>query len=107
MNAVAHDLSPALHIAEARVIELPSGTSFAQFLMVFLNLKRPFLFIDVSCLVLSFEEEEFFLAHILIDLHYGQECPHVEYRLLVCRVRRSVPNVLDVRELSPESVSQL
>ena len=37
MNAFAHDLSPALHIAEAKVIELPSGTSFAQFLMVFLT----------------------------------------------------------------------
>ena len=38
-KAFAHDLSPALHIAEAKVIELPSGTSFAQFLMVFLTLR--------------------------------------------------------------------
>ena len=56
-KAFAHDLSPALHIAEAKVIELPSGTSFAQFLMVFLTLEV--LFIDVSCVVLSFEEEIF------------------------------------------------
>ena len=34
-KAFSYDLSPALHIAEAKVIELLSGTSFAQFLMVF------------------------------------------------------------------------
>ena len=33
-KTVCYDSSPALHIAEARVIELPSGTSLAQFLMV-------------------------------------------------------------------------
>ena len=48
MKAFGYDLSPALHIAEAKVIELPSGTSFAQFLMVFLTLRL--LFIDVSAL---------------------------------------------------------
>ena len=32
-KTVCYDSSPALHIAEARVIELPSGTSLAQFLM--------------------------------------------------------------------------
>ena len=49
MNAFAHDLSPALHIAEAKVIELPSGTSFAQFLMVFpLYLKRLTYFSSMS-----------------------------------------------------------
>ena len=37
MKAFGYDLSPALHIAEAKVIELLSGTSFAQFLMVFLT----------------------------------------------------------------------
>ena len=37
MNAFGYDLSPALHIAEAKVIELLSGTSSAQFLMVFLT----------------------------------------------------------------------
>ena len=31
-----YDSSPALHIAEASVIEWPSGPSFAQFLMVHL-----------------------------------------------------------------------
>ena len=39
MNAFGYDLSPALHIAEAKVIELLSGTSFAQFLMVFPHLR--------------------------------------------------------------------
>ena len=39
MKAFGYDLSPALHIAEAKVIELLSGTSFAQFLMVFLTLE--------------------------------------------------------------------
>ena len=69
-KAFAHDLSPALHIAEAKVIELPSGTSFAQFLMVFLHLKEApfFLFIDVSCLVLSFEEE-IYLDRLLRSCH--------------------------------------
>ena len=38
-KAFGYDLSPALHIAEAKVIELLSGTSFAQFLMVFLTLE--------------------------------------------------------------------
>ena len=42
MNAFGYDLSPALHIAEAKVIELLSGTSFAQFLMVFLHPRGPF-----------------------------------------------------------------
>ena len=36
-KAFGYNLSPALHIAEAKVIELPSGTSSAQFLMVFLT----------------------------------------------------------------------
>ena len=35
-KTVCYDSSPALHIAEARVIELSSGTSLAQFLMVYL-----------------------------------------------------------------------
>ena len=35
-KTVCYDSSPALHIAEARVIELLSGTSLAQFLMVLL-----------------------------------------------------------------------
>ena len=57
-KAFAHDLSPALHIAEAKVIELPSGTSFAQFLMVFLITSRGFIFSLMShALLLSFEEE--------------------------------------------------
>ena len=50
MNAFGYDLSPALHIAEAKVIELLSGTSFAQFLMVFLT-SEALLFINLfaSC----------------------------------------------------------
>ena len=50
-KTVCYDSSPALHIAEARVIELSSGTSLAQFLMVRPHLKRLLLFIDVlaSC----------------------------------------------------------
>ena len=35
-KTVGYDSSPALHIAAARVIELPPGTSLAKFLMVFL-----------------------------------------------------------------------
>ena len=42
-KTVCYDSSPALHIAEARVIELSSGTSLAQFLMVFLT-QRGFTF---------------------------------------------------------------
>ena len=41
-KAFGYDLSPALHIAEAKVIELPSGISLAQFLMVFLTLEAHF-----------------------------------------------------------------
>ncbi len=48
MKAFGYDLSPALHIAEAKVIELLSGTSFAQFLMVFLT--SEVLFIDAHAL---------------------------------------------------------
>ena len=50
MNAFGYDLSPALHIAEAKVIELLSGTSSAQFLMVFPHLKRLLLFINLMAL---------------------------------------------------------
>lgn len=32
-KALGYDLSPALHSAEVKVIELPSGTSSAKFLM--------------------------------------------------------------------------
>ena len=49
MNAFGYDLSPALHIAEAKVIELLSGTSSAQFLMVFPHL-RGFFFSSISWL---------------------------------------------------------
>jgi len=37
MTRIHYDLSPAVHIAEAKVVELPSGISLAKFLMVFLN----------------------------------------------------------------------
>ena len=37
IKAFEYDLSPALHSAAAKVIELPSGTSSAQFLLVFLT----------------------------------------------------------------------
>ena len=46
-----YDSSPALHSAEASVIEWPSGPSFAQFLMVFLS------FHQCPGLVLGAEEE--------------------------------------------------
>jgi hypothetical protein len=39
MKAFDYVLSPALHIAEAKGIELPSGTSFAQFLLVHLTFR--------------------------------------------------------------------
>ena len=45
-KTVCYDSSPALHIAEARVIELSSGTSLAQFLMVFLTFEAFYFFID-------------------------------------------------------------
>ena len=47
-KTVCYDSSPALHIAEARVIELPSGTSLAQFLMVFLTSEALILFINAG-----------------------------------------------------------
>ena len=56
MNAFGYDLSPALHIAEAKVIELLSGTSSAQFLMVFLTLEAP-SFHQPHSFMLLFEEE--------------------------------------------------
>lgn len=46
--AFDRDLNPALHSAEAKVTELPSGTSLVQFLMVFLT--SEILFIDASAL---------------------------------------------------------
>ena len=48
-KAFGYDLSPALHIAEAKVIELLSGTSSAQFLMVFLTFEA-LLFINLMAL---------------------------------------------------------
>ena len=42
-KAVCYDSSPALHIAEARVVECPSGPSPAEFLMVFLTLEVLFI----------------------------------------------------------------
>ena len=66
MKAFGYDLSPALHIAEAKVIELPSGTSFAQFLMVFLTLGASFFSLNASCLVLGFEEEISLVCSIVV-----------------------------------------
>ena len=51
-KAFGYDLSPALHIAEAKVIELPSGISLAQFLMVFLTLEAHFSLMLLPCAVL-------------------------------------------------------
>ena len=51
-KAFGYDLSPALHIAEAKVIELPSGISLAQFLMVFLTLEALFSLMLLPCAVL-------------------------------------------------------
>ena len=62
MNAFGYDLSPALHIAEAKVIELLSGTSSAQFLMVFLtseaSFHQPYGFTP------SFEEEIIMIRNV-------------------------------------------
>ena len=55
-KAFDYDLSPALHIAEAKVIELPSGTSFAQFLMV--NLSWGTLFSSIPLLYAMFCRRE-------------------------------------------------
>ena len=57
MKAFAHDLSPALHIAAAKVIELSSGTSFAQFLMVF----HIYLFINLMASCDGLEKRYFLL----------------------------------------------
>lgn len=43
-KTVSHDLRPALHSAEAKVIELSSDISLVQFLMVLLNLQEAFSF---------------------------------------------------------------
>ena len=54
-KAFVYVLSPALHTAAAKGIELSSGTSTAQFLMVFIS-----FFSSMShALMLSFEEEIF------------------------------------------------
>ena len=45
MKAFGYDLSPALHSAAAKVIELPTGTSSAKFLM-----STNYLFIMFSAL---------------------------------------------------------
>jgi len=54
MKAFDYVLSPALHIAEAKGIELPSGTSFAQFLLVHLTSEASFH--RSCCLVQCLEE---------------------------------------------------
>ena len=51
-TTVCYDSSPALHIAEARVIELPSGTSLAQFLMAFLSPRGLFSSLSSPCAML-------------------------------------------------------
>ena len=56
MNTVARDLSPALHIAEAKVIEWASAPSFAEFLMV-LPLPSEAFSLNTYALLLGFEEE--------------------------------------------------
>ena len=48
-KTVCYDSSPALHIAEARVIELPSGTSLAQFLMVCPRSRCLFIVVVALC----------------------------------------------------------
>ena len=57
-KAFSYDLSPALHIAEAKVIELLSGTSFAQFLMDFPHLEAFFLFINLVALCDGLEKRD-------------------------------------------------
>ncbi len=61
MKAFGYDLSPALHIAEAKVIELLSGTSFAQFLMVFLT--SEVLFINLMALCHGLEKSSSYHSH--------------------------------------------
>ena len=55
-KAFVYVLSPALHTAAAKGIELSSGTSTAQFLMVFCS----FFSLMSHALLLSLEEEIFF-----------------------------------------------
>ena len=62
-KAFSYDLSPALHIAEAKVIELPSGTSFAQFLMVFLT-SEAFSSFHQSCRFTRWLGEEIYFSQI-------------------------------------------
>ena len=57
-KSVCYDSSPALHIAAARVIELSSGTSLAQFLMVYL------LFIMSVALCDGLEKSERVMADV-------------------------------------------
>ena len=45
-KALGYDLSPALYSAEAKVIELPSGTSSAKFLM---STNQLFIVFSASC----------------------------------------------------------
>ena len=58
IEAFGYNLSPALHIAEAKVIELPSGTSSAQFLMVFLATEVSILFIELVALCDDLEKRQ-------------------------------------------------
>ena len=55
-KTVCYDSSPALHIAEARVIELSSGTSLAQFLMVSLTFEA-FLFIMLALYAMAWRRD--------------------------------------------------
>ena len=58
-KTVSYNSNPALHIAEIRVVECPSGPSPAQFLMVFLT--KEVLFIDHAHYTWEVKEEGFIL----------------------------------------------
>ena len=74
-KTVCYDSSPALHIAEARVIELSSGTSLAQFLMVLLTFEvftfslMPSLYAVLRrrCASVSHAVEQAALYHLLMS----------------------------------------
>ena len=72
-NAFGYDLSPALHIAEAKVIELLSGTSSAQFLMVFLTSEAPPSFHQYHGFTPCFEEEYYNKIRNIVMIVVGIE----------------------------------
>ena len=52
-KTVCYNLSPTLHIVEARVVECPSGPSPAEFLMVILTLEVLFIHVFATSNILK------------------------------------------------------